>query len=94
MHVNWSRQSWRRLAIGAWLACTIVTWNVVFDRGVESAEQHYLERATHAVGRAPAVSIKAAMQPAIHRAATGATEWAAIPLLVGLVLMLIVASSE
>lgn len=62
------------LAIAACLTVGIVTWNVVFDRGIRAAEQRYLalER-QHA-----SVTIRQVMDPAIHHAAAVAAAWASV----------------
>ncbi len=62
------RRRW--LAVGAWLVCSVVVWNVVFDRGVEKAEERYLQVHSPA---APAAGIRAIMEPAIRHSALVAT---------------------
>jgi hypothetical protein len=69
------------IAIGCWLACTIVSWNVVFDRQIRAAEQRYLALQAH---HHPGVTIRAVMDPAIHDAAVAAMWWAGVPTGAGL----------
>jgi hypothetical protein len=62
------------IAIALCLVVGVVTWNVVFDRAIQSAEQRYLALQRQHVG---AVTIREVMDPAIHDAAAAATAWAA-----------------
>ncbi len=62
------------IAAAVCLGVGVVTWNVVFDSRIESAEQRYLALQR---GHAGAVTIPEVMDPAIHDAALVATEWAA-----------------
>ncbi len=64
------------------LVIGIITWNVVFDRAIDSAEQRYLAQQRQHPG---SVTIRQVMDPAIHDAAVAAAEWAAAPTGVGLV---------
>ena len=62
----------------------IVTWNVVFDRAIQSAEQRYLALQGQRVGT---ITIRQVMDPAIHDAAVAASEWAAACTAAGLVVV-------
>ena len=70
----------RLLAIGAWFVCSVVVWNVAFDRGVRSAEDRYLH--AHAASPPPG-GIRAVMEPAIEQSALVATLWASGVLVAG-----------
>jgi hypothetical protein len=76
------------IAIGCWVAFTIVSWNVVFDCQIRAAEQRYLALQAH---HDPGVTIRAVMDPAIHNAAVTATWWAGVPTGAGLLGAVIVA---
>ncbi len=77
------RRRW--LAVGVWFVCSVVLWNVVFDRGVEKAEERYLQSPLPV---APAAGIRAIMEPAIHHSALVATAWASAVFLPGAVVLL------
>ncbi len=62
------------IAVALCLIVGIVTWNVVFDRTIRSAEQRYLAMQRQHVR---AVTIRQVMDPAIHDATVAATAWAA-----------------
>ncbi|MGE5362139.1 MAG: hypothetical protein ACM3NQ_24240 [Bacteroidales bacterium] len=70
----------RRLALGVWLVCSVVVWNVVFDRGVESAEERYLHAPAAA---APTRGLRATMDPAIRHSAAVASACASAVFLSG-----------
>jgi hypothetical protein len=77
------RRRW--LAVGVWLVCSVVVWNVVFDRRVEKAEERYLNAHSPV---APAAGIRAIMEPAIRHSALVATAWALAVFLPGAVVFL------
>lgn len=75
---------WARLAAALWLALALVTWNVVFDRGVFLASaafaQANVERWQHGD---PVSTIDAAYRPQVGRAAWRASAWAGGVLAIG-----------
>ncbi len=79
------RRRW--LAVGVWLVCSVVVWNVVFDRRVEKAEERYLE--AHSA-LAPATGIRAIMEPAVRHSALIATAWASALFVPGALVLLYV----
>lgn len=60
-------------AVAVCLLLGVVTWNVVFDRAIQSAEQRYLAQQRP---RAQSATIRRVMDPAIHDATRTATAWA------------------
>jgi hypothetical protein len=83
------RGSWsRRTALAIWFACAFVTWNVVFDRGVNRAAveftQQQIER--HARGE-PTRTINEAFRPRLGDAALTASVWGAAVLASGLIVI-------
>ena len=67
-----------RLALTAATLCLVlgfVTWNVAFDRAIQSAERRCLALQRQHPGT---VAIRQVMDPAIHDAALEATAWAAV----------------
>lgn len=62
------------IAIALCLGVGVITWNVVFDRAIQSAQQRYLALQRQQPG---SVTIRQVMDPAIHDATLAATAWAA-----------------
>jgi hypothetical protein len=63
------------IAATSCLVLGIVTWNVAFDRAIQSAEQHYLALQRQHPGT---VGIRQVMDPAIHGGAVDASAWAGV----------------
>ncbi len=78
--------STQRLAIALWLALTIVTWNVVFDRQVWRSAEQFTRETGERYQRGDAVpTLNEAYRPTIRVAARRASLWAGGVLAVGAV---------
>jgi hypothetical protein len=68
-----------RLAAALWLVLAFIVWHVRFDHGIDTAARTYLfTQHQYVLGRAPRVTIDAAMRPAASAAALDATKWSAV----------------
>lgn len=81
----------KRLAVALWLALTIVTWNVVFDRAVWTAAEQFTRDNVERHARGEAVpTINDAYRPKIRDAFRHASLWAGGVLAVGAVALAVV----
>jgi len=80
----------KRLAIALWLALTIVTWNIVFDREVWTAAEQFTQDNVARYERGePVPTINDAYRPQIRVAARDASLWAGGVLAAGAVALVI-----
>jgi hypothetical protein len=78
------------VAVALWLALTIVTWNVVFDREVWTAAERFTRDNVERYQRGEAVpTINEAYRPSIRIAARRASLWAGGVLVLGAVAMVV-----
>lgn len=80
-----------RIALGVWLVCCAVLWNVLFDGFLQAAEERYVKMAPALSRQTPAAGAKAAMEPAIRQAALRSTEWTGLALAAGAATLLVLA---
>jgi hypothetical protein len=74
-----------RVALAAWLAAAVVTWNAVFDRHVEAGARDYVDRQDAFVrGRGPRADMDATMRAATADGLRSATLWTLLVLAPGL----------
>jgi hypothetical protein len=74
----------KRAAVALWLALTIVTWNVVFDREVWTAADRFTRESVERYQRGETVpTINEAYRPTIRIAARRASLWASGVLALG-----------
>jgi hypothetical protein len=84
-----------RIAVGVWIAVTLVVWNGVYDLLMTRGIKDYLLRnAMHRAGRGPEVSMTALLDLAIYEAFWVSTLWASIILLAGLWTVRLLGSSR
>ena len=73
-----------RLASALTLAALLVTWNTLFDRGIDAGVAAYLAwQQEHAERGGDFVSMQEVMRPAAAASAMGATAWSAPVALAG-----------
>ncbi len=84
----------KRLAIALWLALTIVTWNVTFDRRVWTAADQFTRANVERYERGePVPTINEAYRPTIQIAAREASLWAGAVFAAGAVALVTVGRS-
>ncbi|HXE80377.1 MAG TPA: hypothetical protein VNK41_06480 [Vicinamibacterales bacterium] len=66
-----------RLAVIATLGAVLVTWNAVFDRGIDAGMDRYLALQRQAAARGSFVYMQDVMRPAAAESAVRASAWSA-----------------